>query len=103
MLLFNFDGVQQSVDAYPAVTALGRFGGESKGAYARDLRGVHHLSRCAACPCDVNEARLSPSTLLPHARLAMVGRTYASRFSLRFTANSRWPPHRRASIFASSH
>ena len=56
-LLFNFEDVQERIDAHPGVASLVLFGGDGKGGYARDMRGVHHLSPCGACNCDVNEVR----------------------------------------------
>ena len=47
--------VQEAVSAHPGVVGLVLFGGDGRGGYGRDARGVHHLSPCAAVGCDVNE------------------------------------------------
>jgi len=73
-LLFNFDAVQEKIDAQPGVVALILFAGDGRGAYGRDGRGVHHLAPHAAISCDVNEDAFGALQVFEHTiRLDMAG------------------------------
>ena len=54
-LLWDYEDAAAALDDHPGVVAAWVSGGDKAGAYARDGRGVHHLTVGAAVTCEPNE------------------------------------------------